>query len=74
MWRPKSDVQQEINVPPQSDITYRLKFSTERHFMSYRKECKSVANADQMKDVSKQIDGDIERAPHFGEQACCHHW
>ena len=61
MWRSsKSDVQQEINVPPQSDITYRLKFSaTERHFYELqKKECKSVAAKilDQMKDVSKQID------------------
>ena len=81
MWRSsKSDVQQEINVPPQSDITYRLKFSaTERHFYELQKrECKSVAAKilDQMKDASKQIDeksiekiaGPLLRL----RQACCH--
>ena len=81
MWRSsKSDVQQEINVPPQSDITYRLKFSaTERHFYELQKrECKSVAAKilDQMKDASKQIDErTLKKLQHLLlrlRQACCH--
>ena len=81
MWRSsKSDVQEEINVPPQSDITYRLKFSaTERHFYELQKnECKSVAAKilDKMKDASEQIDErSIEKiaTPLLRlRQACCH--
>ena len=61
MWRSaKKDVQNEINVPPQNEITYRLKFSaTERHFYNLqKKECYQVAHKilQATEDLSKVID------------------
>jgi len=81
MWRSaKQDVQQEINVPPQNEITYRLNFNkTERHFYNLQKaECHQVANKiiQETADLSKRID---ENAIHKIaipllrlRQACCH--